>query len=132
MKIPAESTRIMIPGKRYAVGRAQVHHCHVKHKEHLLTATEIERISKEVEAQFLKKDGDRTIEIKTSAADAMERNNSPLVTNGLMERQLPPVRGPVIAATVGAEDDALEGGAETMVKAQVDELYIGDAESERG
>ena len=35
-----------------------------------------------------------------------------------------------MAATVGAEDDALEGGAETLVKAQVDELYIGDAESE--
>ena len=35
-----------------------------------------------------------------------------------------------MAATVGAEDDALEGGAETVVKAQVDELYIGDAESE--
>ena len=98
----------------------------------MLTAAEIERISKEAEAQFLKQDGaDGTIEINTPAADAMERNNSPLVTNDLMELQLPPVRGPpVMAATVGAEDDALQGGAETMVKAQVGELYIGDAESE--
>ena len=56
----------MIPGKRYAVDRAQVlHHCHVKHQEHLLTATEIERISKEADTQFLKQDGDGTIEIKT-------------------------------------------------------------------
>jgi hypothetical protein len=60
----------------------------------------------------------------------MERNNSPLVTNDLMELQLPPVRGPIMAATVGDEDDALEGGAETLVKAQDNELYIGDAESE--
>ena len=30
-----------------------------------------------------------------------------------MELQLPQVRRPVMAATVGAEDDALEGGAET-------------------
>ena len=94
--------------------RAQVHHCHVKHQEHLLTVTEIARISKEAEAQFLKQGGDGTIEIKTPAADAMERNNSPLVTNDLMELQLPPVRGPVMAATVGVEDDALEGGAETV------------------
>ena len=36
-----------------------------------------------------------------------------------------------MAATVGDEDDALEGGgAETLVKAQDNELYIGDAESE--
>ena len=93
----------------------------------MLTANEIERLSKEAEAQFLKQDGaGGTIEVKTPAADAMERNNSPLVTNNdLMELQLPPVRGPVMAATVGAEDDALEGGAETVVKAQVDELYIG-------
>ena len=76
-------------------------------------------MSKEAEAQFLKKDGAGTIEVKTPAADAMERNNAPLVTNDLMELQLPPVRGPTMAATVGA-DDALEGGAETVVKAQVD------------
>ena len=56
------------PGKRHAVDRAQVHHCHVKHQEHLLTATEIERISKEAEAQFLKQGSDGTIEIKTPAA----------------------------------------------------------------
>ena len=41
------ATRIMIPGKRYAVDRAQVHHCHVKHQEHLLTANEIERLSQQ-------------------------------------------------------------------------------------
>ena len=55
----------------------------------------------EAEAQFLKKDGAGIIEVKTPAADAMERNNSPLVTNDLMELQLPPVRGPTMAATVG-------------------------------
>jgi len=38
----------MIPGERYAVDRAQVDHCHVKHQEHLLTATEIERINKDI------------------------------------------------------------------------------------
>ena len=54
----------MIPGKRHAVDRAQVHHCHVKHQEHLLTATEIERMSKEAEAQFLKKDGAGIVEVK--------------------------------------------------------------------
>ena len=42
-----------------------ISHCHVKHQEHLLTATEIERISKEADTQFLKQDGDGTIEIKT-------------------------------------------------------------------
>ena len=56
----------------------------MKHQEHLLTAAEIERLSKEAEAQFLKQNGaGGTIEIKTPAADAMERNNSPLVTNDL-------------------------------------------------
>ena len=59
----------MIPGKRHAVDRAQVHHCHVKHQEHLLTATEIERMSKEAEAQFLKQDGaGGTIEISQDSS----------------------------------------------------------------
>ena len=89
------ATRIMIPGKRHAVDRAQVHHCHVQHQEHLLTATEVKRLSDEAEAQFLKDNG--TLQVKTPAADAMGRDNSALVTNDLMELQLPPLGGPKLA-----------------------------------
>ena len=82
------ATRIMIPGKRHPVDRAHVHHCHVQFQEHLLTAREIERLSTETEAQLLRDDG--TLLVKTPSADAMGRNNSPLVPNDLQELQLPP------------------------------------------
>ena len=114
----------MIPGKLKAVDRAHVQHCHVQYQEHLLTAREIEKLANEMEAQLLKADG--SFVVKTPSADAMGRNNSALVLNDLMELQLPPLGGP---RTIVSEDDVL-GGAETVVEAEVEELYEGDAESE--
>ena len=114
----------MIPGKLKAVDRAHVQHCHVQYQEHLLTAREIEKLANEMEAQLLKADG--SFVVKTPSADAMGRNNSALVLNDLMELQLPPLGGP---RTIVSEDDLL-GGAETVVEAQVEEIYEGDAESE--
>jgi hypothetical protein len=119
------ATRIMIPGKLKAVDRAHVQHCHVQYQEHLLTAREIEKLANEMEAQLLKADG--SFVVKTPSADAMGRSNSALVLNDLMELQLPPLGGP---KTIVDEDDDVLGGAETIVEAQVDELYEGDAESE--
>jgi hypothetical protein len=101
------ATRIMIPGKRHAVDRAQVHHCHVKHQEHLLTAIEVKRLSQEAEAQFLKDNG--SLQVKNPSADAMGRDNSALVTNDLMELQLPPLGGSKVAILVN--DSGLEGAS---------------------
>ena len=81
----------MIPGKRHPVDRAHVHHCHIQFQEHLLTTREIERLSTETEAQLLRDDG--TLVVKTPSADAMGRNNSPLVPNDLQELQLRRLEG---------------------------------------
>ena len=95
-------------------------------QEHLLTAREIERLSTETEAQLLRDDG--TLLVKTPSADAMGRNNSPLVPNDLQELQLPPIGGPMMATAHGDED--VLAGAEIGVEAQRSEEYEGNLTSE--
>jgi len=122
------ATRIIIPGTRHAVNRKAVQHCHVQHQQHLMTASEIERIGDELVAQLIKENG--TLVFKSPSADLMGRDNSALVTDDLMGLQLPPIRAPaLVTETIAVEDQAL-GGAETAIEAQVNEEYGGDAESE--
>jgi hypothetical protein len=91
-----------------------------------LTTREIERLSTETEAQLLKDDG--TLVVKTPSADAMGRNNSPLVPNDLQELQLPPIGGPIMATSYGDED--VLAGAQIGVEAQRVEEYEGNEDSE--
>jgi hypothetical protein len=58
----------------------------------------------------------------------MGRDNSALVTDDLMGLQLPPIRAPI--AMIDDADGQVLQGAETIVEAQVNEEYEGDAESE--
>ena len=93
-----------------------------------MTASEIERIGDELVAQLIKENS--TLVFKSPSADLMGRDNSALVTDDLMGLQLPPIRAPaLVTETIAVEDEAL-GGAETAIKAQVNEEYGGDAESE--
>ena len=121
------ATRIIIPGTRHAVNRKAVQHCHVQHQQHLMTASEIERIGDELVEQLIKENG--TLVFKSQSADLRGRDNSALVTDDLMGLQLPPIRAPVLVTeTTAVEDQALDG-AETAIEAQINEEYGGDAES---
>ena len=61
------ATRIIIPGKRHAVNRMHVQHCHVQHQQHLMTALEVERIGEDVVAQLVMDNG--RLVFKSPAAD---------------------------------------------------------------
>ena len=61
-----------------------VQHCHRQH-QHLMTASEIERIADELVAQLIKENG--TLVFKSPSADLMGRDNSALVTDDLMGLQ---------------------------------------------
>jgi hypothetical protein len=91
-----------------------------------MTALEVERIGEEVVAQLVMDNG--KLVFKSPAADKMGRDNSALVTDDLMGLQLPPIRASAVMAA--DEDGQVFEGAETVVEAQVNEEYEGDAESE--